>query len=401
MRVFRLFLAVLAAVTLVSCESILDVSDKPDVNERSVDFRIQLKDQTGNMDKLYGNSNVPGVSVILKSVSLAAEYTVTSDENGVVTMSGILSDKYTVSAVRRMSGKEMEELTGTSNDYYQLMNSNVGIIDLSADIKDTVTVYLDNLVEQSPLVFSEVYAAGPTDAGLYIHDKFVEIYNQSDTVQYLDGLIIADIWANPKMGINFIDDPTYIHTKKVWKFPGSGHDCPIQPGQYIVCATDAIDHRINAPTSIDLSHADYEFYKDDAPDVDNPAVPNMIKLFQAQSEVDFTLNGKDGAVCLIRMNSDSLQYYDNHVIIPYSCILDGMEYISDLTQVQYKRLNSKIDASFSGGFEYYTGKSMERKTVERMGKTYLKDDNNSLLDFTVLTHPTPGYHYSSTTSKKK
>jgi hypothetical protein len=401
MRIFKLFLAGLTALTLVSCESILDVSDKPGANERSVEFKILLKDQTGNMGKLYGSNNVPGVSVILKSVTLAHEYTVTSDANGIVTMSGIVSDKYTVSAVRRMSGSEMQKLTGTSNDYFQLMNSNVGMIDLSADVKDTVTVYLDNMIEQSPLVISEVYAAGPTNAGLYIHDKFIEIYNQSDSVQYLDGLIIADIWANPKMGINYTDDPTYIHTKKVWKFPGSGHDCPIRPGQYIVCATDAIDHRINAPNSIDLSHADYEFYKDDAPDIDNPSVPNMIKLFQAQSEVDFTLNGKDGAVCLIRMNSDSLMYYDNHVIIPYNCILDGMEYISDLTQVQYKRLNTRIDASFTGGFEFYTGKSMERKTTERMGKIYLKDDNNSLLDFTVLEHPTPGYHYSSTTSKKK
>jgi hypothetical protein len=401
MKVFRLYLAALLAVTLISCESVLDVSDRPDSSERSVDFKILLKDQTGNMDKLYGSNKVSGVSVILKSVTLSNEYTVTSNENGIVTMSGVVSDKYTVSAIRRMSGTEMQKLTGTSNDYFQLMNSNVGIIDLSADVKDTVTVYLDNLVEQSPLVISEVYAAGPTGAGLYIHDKFVEIYNQSDSVMYLDGLIIADIWANPKMGINFIDDPVYMHTKKVWKFPGTGHDCPIQPGQYIVCATDAIDHRINAPNSIDLSHADYEFYKDDAPDIDNPDVPNMIKIFQAASEVDFTLNGKDGAVCLIRMDEDSLKYYDNHVIIPYSCILDGMEYISDLTQVQYKRLNTRIDASFSGGFEFYTGKSMERKQTERMGKVYLKDDNNSLLDFTVLSAPTPGYHYSSTISKKK
>jgi hypothetical protein len=401
MKAVKVLLILFVSLTLLSCESVLDIAGKPDSNERSVAFNILLRDQTGNMEKLYGSDNVSGVSVILRSITLSTEYTISSDEHGVCTLSDVVSDKYIISAARTMSSDEMKTLTGEKKDYYKLMNSNVGIIDLSADIKDTVLVYLDNLVLESPLLISEVYAGGPSGSGLYIHDKFVELYNQSDSVMYLDGLIIADIWANPKMGTNFRDDPVYMHTKKVWKFPGSGTDYPIQPGQFIYCATDAIDHRINAPNSIDLTGADFEFYKDDAPDIDNPNVTNMIKIFQAVSEVDWTINGKDGALCLIRMDSDSIKYYDNHVIIPLSCVIDGMEYISDLTEVQYKRLSPVIDASFTGGFEYYLGKSMERIMFQRMDKNMLKDGNNSMLDFTVLDHPTPGYHYSLTNNKTK
>jgi hypothetical protein len=402
MKALKLFAAAMFSLTLLSCESVVDVPEKPSSNERSVDFKILLKDKTGNMEKLFGSDNVPGVTVTIKSVTLGTEYSIKSDENGVVTLSDVVSDKYNISAIRSMSKDEMEVITGQKLDFYKLMNSNIGIVDLSADIKDTVTIYLDNLIKQSPLVISEVYACGPPGAGLYIHDRYCEIYNQSDEVAYLDGLIIADIWSNPKMGINYIDDPLYIHSRKVWKFPGKGGEYPIQPGQYIVCAADAIDHTVNAPQSVDLSKADFEFYKDDAPDVDNPAVPNMIKLYQAVSEIDWTINGESGALCLIQMDEDSIGWYDNHMILPYSAILDGMEYIDDLTDVQYKRLNSVIDASFTGGIEFYTGKSMERVVTQRDdGKYILKDDNNSMLDFTVLSHPTPGYHYQLTNSKRR
>jgi hypothetical protein len=381
------------SLMLTSCESVLDVTEKPDASERSSDYNILLKDQTGSMQALYGKDVVPGVQVFLKSVTLGTEYTLTSDENGILKLSDVISDKYVISAKRMMSREEMEQLTGTEADFYRLKNSSDGIVDLSADKKDTLEIYLDILDRNSPLVISEIYACGPTGSGLYFHDKYVEIYNQSDSVVYLDGLIIADVWSNPKMGINFIDDPEYIHSKRVWKFPGNGSDCPIQPGESVVCAEDGIDHRINAPNSVDLSSARFEFYKDDAPDIDNAGVANMIKIYQPTSEADWLISGESGALCLVSMDEDSLKWYDDHLLIPYANILDGAEYIADLTDVQYKRLNSVIDASFTGGIIFYTGKSMERKTTTESGKVILKDDNNSLLDFTVLEKPTPGYQH--------
>ena len=393
MKLIKL-LAVGLALTLTSCESVLDVGDKPDASERSSDFNILFKDNTGSMKEIYGNDIVPGVDIYLKSVTLGTEYKFTSDAAGVVSIKNIISDKYVITAKRMMSSEEMEALTGSAQDYYKLKNSSTGIIDLDAENTDTIHVYLDVLEKSSPLVISEIYACGPPNAGLYFHDKYVEVYNQTDSVLYLDGIMIGDVAGNPSNGVNYRDDPDYLHVARLWKFPGSGKEYPIQPGQSVVCAEDAIDHRISAPESVDLSGANFEFYKDDVPDIDNPNVPNMVKIYQKTSEADWVIGGEKGALCLIEpMNEDSLQWYNDHIIIPYKYVMDGVEYIDDLTDVAHKKMSYSIDASFTGGITFYTGKSMERKTTTEFGRVILKDDNNSMLDFTVLDHPTPGYQH--------
>jgi len=393
MKKIKLFAVLGLIIICVSCNNILDIQDKPIATEKSVDFKVLLKDKTGSMMKIYGDDVVSNVEVILKSISLGTKYVVMSDENGVVTLPDVISDIYLVSAIRYMTEDEMEILTGERRDFYKLMNSGLGVVDLSADSKDTAEVYLDNLLLESPLVISEIYACGPPGSGLYFHDKYVEIFNQSDSTIYLDGLIIADVWSNPSIGINFIDDPEYIHTKRVWKFPGNGKDNPIEPQQFVVCAEDAIDHRVNAPNSINLSSVSFEFYKDDAPDIDNPNVPNMIKIHSPSTEVDWLIGGRRGALVIVQMDEDSIKTYDNHFLIPYKNILDGAEYVADLTDYDYKIMNPRIDAGFTGGISFYTGKSMERIPVLRNGKYILKDDDNSSLDFKVIDHPTPEFHY--------
>ena len=393
MNKLKLFISLVIVIIFTSCDSVLDLQEKPVDEERSTDFKILLKDKTGSMNTLYGSDVVSNVEILVKSVNFSTEYKATSDENGMVTLPNIVSDSYLISAIRNMTSDEMEILTGQRLGFYKLINSSNSLVDLSADSKDTTCIYLDNLLQESPLVISEIYACGPSGSGLYFHDKYVEIFNQTDSVKYLDGLIIAVVYSNPSQGINFIDDPEYVHTKRVWKFPGSGKDYPIEPQQFVVCAEDGIDHRINAPESIDLSSVSFEFYKDDAPDIDNPAVPNMIKIFQSTSEVDWLIGGEKGAIVLAQIDQDSLKWYDEHLLIPYKNIIDGVEYIDDLTDVQYKILNSAIDASFTGGITFYTGKSMERIAIERDGKYIMKDDNNSSLDFKVIDKPTPEYHY--------
>ena len=120
----------------------------------------------------------------------------------------------------------------------------VNIINLRADNKEIIKLPLDRIILNSPLVISEISACGPPGAGLYYHDKYVEVYNQSDSVVYLDGIIVAVVYASSYLGLNYVDDPEFVHSKNVWKFPGSGTDFPIQPGEFKVCAEDAIDHRI-------------------------------------------------------------------------------------------------------------------------------------------------------------
>lgn len=380
------------ALSVIQCHKIVDVDEKPLDVERKTTLKIKLKDITGYMQQLYGNDGVRGAEVMIKSNTLGLEYNLISDDNGIISIEGIISDVYLIAANRTMTQDEMEQLTGVRTENIKLVNTKAGIVNLQADVHTPVEISMDIVLSGSALVISEMYACGPPDAGLYWHDKYFEVYNQSDSIIYLDGIIAAVVYYNANLGFSYIDDPVYVHSRNVWMFPGEGEEYPIYPGQFVVVATDAIDHRINAPNSVDLSNADFEFYKDDAPDIDNPNIPNMIKLYQSSGN-DWLIGGERGALILAKIHSDSIGWIDDRMIIPYSHVIDGMEYLKDPTQLDRKTLNHIIDRGTTGGITFYSGKSMERILIQQGDRNILKDDNNSSLDFRVIDRPTPGYHH--------
>ena len=376
----------------LSCSDILGVDPKPVNVEREIVFQITLKDNSGFMQTLFGNDGVRGAEVSLKSNLLGTEYNLISDSNGVVKINGIISDQYIVTATRQMTGDEMLIVSGTGATNVKLVNKLNRIIELSAASSRSIELGMEIVIGGSPLIISEIYACGPQGSGLYYHDKYVEIYNQSDSVLYLDKMMIAIVYTNSNTGVQYRDDPEYIHSKSIWIFPGTGKDYPIQPGQFVVCTEDAIDHRINAPNSVDLSNADFEFYKDDAPDVDNPAIPNMIRIYQTSGN-DWLIGGETGALVLATFPADSLKPFDDQFLLPYTSLLDGVEYKSDPTRLDKKILNEGIDAGCTGGIQFYTGKSMERIIISDTERKILKDENNSSVDFMIIDAPTPGrYH---------
>ncbi len=387
----KIFVITFCFFLMCSCELLIESNEKPKALERNIDYNVHLIDATGSFQLVYGNDNVEGAQVLLKSITLGSEYSFISDDNGMISISNIISDKYLVSAKRRLTPDEMEVITGHSLDFYRLVNISKSVIDLRADKSDTIKLYLDKIILDSPLVISEIYACGPEGSGLYYHDKYMEVYNQSDSVAYLDGLIVAVVYASSYLGLNYIDDPEFVHSKRLWTFPGNGTDYPIQPGEFKVCAEDAIDHRINALNSVDLSQVSFEFFKDDAPDIDNPAIPNMIKIYQNAGN-DWLIGGEKGAIVIAQMDVDSLQWHDDQLLVPYKFILDGVEYLDDVSRIDKKILNPGIDAGGTGGIQFYSGKTMERIPIEENGRIRLKDDNNSSLDFKVHNHPSPEFH---------
>lgn len=378
-------------VSAYSC-NIVNVDKMPVNQERSIKYKIILRDNSGYMVKLFGKDGIRNAEIDLKSNKQGNEYKVFTDTNGVAEITGILSDDYFITANRPMSPDEMRILTGVSSGDIKLTNLNCRVISLTPAKGTSVTVQMDIAISNSPIVISEIYACGPPGSGLYYHDKYVEVYNQSDSVQYLDGLLIVVVYANYYLGIWYADDTAYVHTKNIWKFPGNGRDYPIQPGQFVVCAEDAIDHRINAPNSVDLSHADFEFYKADAPDVDNPNVPNMVEIYQDAGN-DWLIGGESGAIVLSNWPGNALIPSGDQFLVPIKSVMDGVEYLKDPTQLSKKILSPLVDAGSTGSIQFYTGKSMERKAITRSPRLILKDDNNSSVDFDILDHPTPDkYH---------
>jgi hypothetical protein len=370
----------------------LDIDNAPSALERGTKYKIVLKDNSGYMTTLYGNNLVRNAEIMIKSKMQGTEYQLTTDSNGVAEISGIISDDYIVTANRWMLPSEMKIISGVSRGDIKLTNTNARIITFSSHSGTEITIPMEMAIGSSPIVISEIYACGPPGAGLYYQDKYVEFYNQTDSVVYLDGLVVAVVFANYYLNIRYANDPDYVHTKSIYKFPGSGKDYPIRSGQFIVCAAEAINHKLVAPNSIDLSHADFEFYKPDGTGIDNPNVPNMIYIYQDSGNL-WLIGGEGSAIILSNCPSDSIKPSGDQFLIPIKSVMDGVEYLQDPTRLDLKILNSSIDAGATGSIQFYTGKSMERKALSTSPRLILKDDNNSTADFDIILHPTPGkYH---------
>lgn len=233
------------------------------------------------------------------------------------------------------------------------------------------TIYVIAASALPGIKINEIYYCGPENNQFYFYDQFIELYNSSDETLYLDGLIVCRIYHMSTW-------VTYI-----FQFPGTpivGREYPIHPGQFVVLAQDAIDHRKIIPKSIDLSHADWEFVNAlDYGDWDNPAVPNLFNL-KAGNNKDFMINLATNVI-LIGDGTD-VNYVDG---IDLATVIDCVEY-SSLSE-HIKDIEKVLDRGWAGvGMQRYSGTSVERITPGF-------DTNNSTVDFVNIKPPTPGYQH--------
>ncbi len=357
----------------------------PNAIDHTASVTLRVVDQSGFLEEYYGSNLVPNANINLRSVNYGVEYRIKTDESGVAVFNEMISDTYSCAVEARLSAEIVEAITGAPVE--RRLIGGESSIDVSAEFNDYELTITVDLAPLSDVVFSELYTTGPPGAGLYWHDKYVEIFNMADEEVYLDGIVIA--WVRR----GYITEP-YIYSKQVWIFPGDGEDYPIYPQEFKVLATDAIDHTINAPESVDLSDADFEFYLHWGPDINNPDVPNMIPIYQP-SGYDWLMPGEQGAFVLARVDDVyELNFRDDYMLIPKSDVIDGMEYLRDPSRLDEKILDPKIDAGATGGVQFYTGRSMERKIRYTEDGWTLENNNNSSLDFVVLDEPTPGYHHA-------
>lgn len=107
----------------------------------------------------------------------------------------------------------------------------------------------------------------------YEEDAFIKIYNPTDKVLYLDSLVLAVNSLDPSEQINLVatdkkDGGTAdYHLKNflvgaMLQFPGTGKDHPIQPGEAVIIAQKAINHKAHFEAEMkeyeeDLSQYDY------------------------------------------------------------------------------------------------------------------------------------------------
>ena len=249
------------------------------------------------------------------------------------------------------------------------------------------------------LVFKEIYYNGAE--GYYFKDQFYEIYNNSDEVQYVDGLCIGTLMpatASTTIYNWIVEDghpENYVYLGAVWQIPGSGSDYPVKPGESIIIAQGAQNHKLIKDTSpVDLSKAEFEtFIVNQTVNPDNPESVNMTL------KIDFNVFGTQwlasvfGCAYVIFFpdrefdNSTWVQpegYNTQAKEFPIDCIIDGVELVNNATKIDQKRMPTTLDAgiTFTGGT--YSGKSVSRRIRStKDGRKIYMDTNNSSDDFQV------------------
>jgi len=255
-------------------------------------------------------------------------------------------------------------------------------------------------------VIQEIYFSGSTTPanGSYYQDQYIEIYNNSDSVLYADGLSIVE--SNHLSGTaisEYTNYPNDLIVGAIYTIPGDGKTYPVQPGKSIVIASLGINHKLaNANSPVDLSKADFEWY-DSGKDVDVPEVPNMIRNF-CYSNTIWVLHVKGyhayaifkapgNYTDFITQNTVSVQTASgtsiSRIKIPNSLLYDGVE-LGAVGAIGSKSLSSSIDVSYTYCNASYNGKSVRRKVLKREnGRVILQDTNNSAKDFIPNTTPKP------------
>jgi hypothetical protein len=242
--------------------------------------KVELDSAAVDIAEALGwTDGVPEAEVRMHRIGTDFQWqTALTDSSGAVTFPDLLPGQYRLAAYRALSDEEMERLGGRRRAF-----GDGRMIHFGGASTATLRLAPD---ERGSLVIGEVYGTAPNiyEADWQYH-HYLEVYNNSDTTIYLDGKILGlgiiwwrsdgDYWQCD-LTAPFRSDPDGVWSHYFYRFPGSGTDHSLAPGEAAVVARDAIDHSQIHPSFPDLSQADFELLG--SSDVDNPAVPNMSEI---------------------------------------------------------------------------------------------------------------------------
>ena len=289
-----------------------------------------------------------------------------------------------------------------------------GQTDVTSAVKNlTIPLFVKKFHED--FIIEEVFFTGvkTSDNKNYNSSRYFKITNNTNKILFADQLIIAQsefLTTDDKNPTPYNKNLSF-PVKGVMVLPGTGNQYPVQPGDFIVIADNAINHKQNTSTAYDLHNADFEFPSTNPAlgQVDNPSVPNA-DIIYSQTNFDMFLmhnrgfesyviarfpTGEDKITFLQKFKYDYSYQNSAGIItprsayaIPNSWIVDAennsvpTKFIHTLTAPGIDSGWTSVGATDSDANRF--GKSVRRKTAGTMtnGKNLYMDTNNSTNDFT-------------------
>ena len=290
---------------------------------------------------------------------------------------------------------------------FEVSSDNVVISEASHDLKMTISTF----TAQGGFVISEVFFTGTsTEEGKsYSGDQYIIITNNSDVTLYADSIAVLESAFLTTDKQDYTPDimSTHFSVQACYMIPGDGKSVPVEPGQSLKLAVNALNHKTEQPNSIDLSDADFEFYDESSiPSFTDPdgSAPNLDKWYCYTATVYQFHSRGFNAMAIAKMQTTKEDWLENYVYdanytfvfgdfssemtkrgiykVPNEWILDGVN-----LSVESVREWNVLDASIDAGWTY-CGKVDRDET--RFDKSVIRkqdangkyiDTNNSTNDF--------------------
>lgn len=294
----------------------------------------------------------------------------------------------------------------------------------SIEVKGKPEFAIDTYIfaSKNDFVIEEIFLTGTNTPAkkAYSYDKYVKIYNNTDSVLYADGIALLESKFLSTQKYDYKPDirNQSMAVQAVYVVPGNGTDHPVKPGESFIICDQARNHVESNEWSFDLSHANVEWYDESTSaanqDIDNPDVPNMDKWYCYTKSLWIMQNQSTRSYAIARMKVDMNTYVEGYAYdytytivandvqkemsqscysVPNDWIIDGVN--CSLADVrQWNILPADIDAGFTSCGERTADpnrffKSMRRKVlfVTEDGRKVLQDTNNSSNDFNANSVP--------------
>ena len=295
----------------------------------------------------------------------------------------------------------------TGQKDFEVSSDNVVISPTSHDLKMTISTF----TAQGGFVISEIFYTGTStpEGKSYSGDQYIIITNNSDVTLYADSIAVLESAFLTTTKQDYDPDimSTHFSVQACYMIPGNGKSVPVEPGQSLKLAINAINHTTEQPNSIDLSDADFEFYDETSnPNFTDPdgAAPNLDKWYCYTATIYQFHSRGFNSMAIAKMQTSKEDWLENYVYdatylfvfgdfskemtksgiykVPNEWILDGVN-----LSVESVREWNVLDASIDAGWTY-CGKVDRDET--RFNKSVIRkqdangkyvDTNNSTNDF--------------------
>ena len=246
---------------------------------RTVSHRLSL-----NMPLNIKDATLTEGTAVLTNIRTREQYNIesfTPSDKGFIADISLPEGNYNI-AVKGTISYQLNKQSIEAKVKAKRENVAIGTVEQKATTEIALNVYS----AQEGFVISEIFFTGTTtpDGFMYTDDQYVKIGNNSDTTMYADGIAFIESFFTSDDKHDYQPDimNEAMTIVAIYVVPGAGHDVPVRPGEELVIALTAIDHRPINPNSFDLSKADFEIYdKCSHPegDQDNPKIPNLVNWY--------------------------------------------------------------------------------------------------------------------------